>query len=272
MKRFPLVTSLLIVACALSLAPLSAAPELGLQSWTCRNMTFEEAVLFAQKHEIKNVQFYRKHIDPSSSREKLLEQKAFLEKHGVKAYSIGVSRTSMDAGENRKLFELAKLFGMEVIVVEPRDLAQWDGLESLVKEYDIKLAIHNHGTGTIYGNPATVKQVLAGRDERIGVSMDVGWVTAAGFDPAVIYRNYGGRVFDMHVKDKMFDPRNSDVKPTDTHFGLGNVNFDELFELLVEDGWTGVLAIETDSKDFAQEPTEFVKRAKAFFEAHVPQK
>lgn len=251
------------------MAPLQAAPELGLQSWTLREMNFEEAVLFAQKHGIKNVQFYRKHIDPTASKEQLLEQKAFLDEHGVKAYSIGVSRTSMDPLENRQLFETAKIFGMKVIVVEPRDLAQWDVLEPLVMEYDIKLAVHNHGTGTIYGNPSTVKHVLAERDERIGVCMDIGWVTAAGFDAAEIYRNYGGRVFDMHLKDKVLDPRNPDVKPTDTHIGLGSSNYDELFDLIMEDDWMGVMAIETDSKEFAADPTEFVTRAKAFFEAHV---
>jgi sugar phosphate isomerase/epimerase len=247
---------------------LPAHPELGLQSWTCREMTFEETVRFAVKHEIKNVQFFRKHIDPSSSKEKLLEQKAFLAEHGVKAYSIGVSRTSMDPEENRKLFETAKMFGMEVIVIEPRDQAQWDVLEPLVQEYDIKLAIHNHGTGSVYGNPSTVKHILAERDERIGVCMDIGWVTAAGFDAAEIYRNYGGRVFDMHLKDKVLDPRDADVKPTDTHIGLGSANYDELFDLLKKDAWMGVMAIETDSKEFAADPNEFVARAKAFFESY----
>ena len=43
-----------------------------------------------------------------------------------------------------------------------------------MREYDIKLAIHNHGTGTVYGAPATVKAVLAKRDRRIGVCLDVG--------------------------------------------------------------------------------------------------
>lgn len=248
---------------------LRAHPELGLQSWTCREMSFEEAVVFAADHGIKNVQFFRKHIDPNSSREKLLEQKAFLAEHGVRAYAIGVSRTSMDPEENRKLFETAKIFGMEVIVIEPRDQAEWDVLEPLVQEYDIKLAIHNHGTGTVYGNPSTVKHILAERDERIGVCMDIGWVTAAGFDAAEIYRNYGGRVFDMHLKDKMLDPRDPAVKPTDTHIGLGNSNYDELFDLILADHWMGVMAIETDSKEFAADPTEFVTRAKAFFEAHV---
>jgi len=261
---------LAIVLLILTGLGLQARPELGLQSWTLREMNFEEAVKFAADHGIKQVQFFRKHIDPNAPIAENLAKKAFLKQHGVKAYAIGVSSTTMDPDENRKLFEVAKLFGMEVIVVEPRDLAQWDVLEPLVQEYDIKLAVHNHGTGSTYGNPATVKQVLAERDERIGVCLDIGWVTAAGFDAAEIYRNYGGRVFDMHLKDKVLDPRDPDVQPTDTHIGLGNANYDELFGLLKRDAWMGVMVIETDSNEFAADPAEFVARAKVFFESYFP--
>ncbi|MBK1876865.1 sugar phosphate isomerase/epimerase family protein [Pelagicoccus mobilis] len=235
-------------------------------------MTFEEAVEFAAEHDIKYVQFYRKHIDPSDPEEVNLKKLEFLEKHGVKAYTIGVSRTSMDKEENRKLFEVAKLFGMEMIVVEPKDQMIWGNLEELVKEYDIKMVVHNHGTGTTYGNPATVKQILAERDHRIGVCMDIGWVTAAGFDAVSTYKNYGDRVYDMHLKDKRLDVMADNGKPLDTFIGLGNANYAELFEELLEDDWDGVMAIETDSKEFAADPTEFVKAAKVFFDSHVEKK
>jgi sugar phosphate isomerase/epimerase len=257
---------------ALSLAlALSAAakPQLGLQSWTCRNMTFEETVLFARAHGITQVEFFGKHLDPKSSKDENLAKLAFLKKHGVTAYSIGVSATTMNSDENRSLFELAKLFGMKVIVVEPGEPAQWDNLEALVKEYDIKLAIHNHGTGTVYGNPATVKHVLAERDHRIGVCMDVGWVTAAGFDAENIFRNYGDRVFDMHLKDKRLDKTDDRNRATDTFIGLGNSNYAGLFAAIKETKWSGVMAIETDSADFAKDPAAFVAAAKKFFEHHV---
>src|SRR5690606_7985267 len=109
--------------------------------------------------------------------------------------------------------------GIEVIVVEPGEALIWDNLEELVREYDIKLAIHNHGTGTTYGNPAVVKHVLAERDARIGVCMDIGWVTAAGFDAAAVLANYGDRVFDMHLKDKRLDREVRPGRPEDTHIG-----------------------------------------------------
>ena len=260
----------LLVVSLLFTAAVKAHPQLGLQTWTCRHMSFEEVVQFAAKQGITQLELFKGHIDPAAPKAENLRKKAFLEKHGVTAYSIGVSGTTMDKEENRQLFETAKLFGMKVIVIEPKDQAQWDVLEELVREYDIKLAVHNHGTGTVYGNPATVKHVLAERDERIGVCMDIGWVTAAGFDANEIFINYGDRVFDMHMKDKRLDGEDGKGRPLDTMIGLGNSNYLQLFDSIRASDWSGVMAIETDSPEFQKDPTEFVSRAKVFFETHFP--
>lgn len=265
MKKYiasAILTSILFTAVAW------AGPRLGIQTWTCRNMSFEETVEFAAAHGIKYLELYAGQLDPNDSDEVNLQKLAFLNRHGVTAYSVGVSRTTLEKEDNRKLFELAKLFGMKVIVVEPGDPMTWDNLEELVKEYDIKLAIHNHGTGSTYGNPATVKHILAERDHRIGVCLDVGWVTAAGFDAAVIFRNYGDRVYDMHLKDKRLDQEDSPGRPTDTFIGLGNSNYTGLVEAIKESDWSGVMSIETDSATFAEDPAEFVERAKAFFDSN----
>jgi L-ribulose-5-phosphate 3-epimerase len=141
-----------------------------------------------------------------------------------------------------------------------------------VKEYDIKLAIHNHGTGTMYGDPATVKKVLAARDRRIGVCLDIGWVTAAGFDAAAVFHDYGAdRVYDMHFKDKVTqtDAKSGKATPVDTEIGKGKANYAGLFAEIKKSSWSGVMAIETDSKAFAEDPNRLVAEAKTFFASQV---
>lgn len=270
MKKYLILSilSVLLIGCSCETVEV-ADVKLGLQSWTCRNMSFEETVLFAEKSGIKYVEFFRGHIDPSAPEAENLVKKAFLEEHGVIAYSIGVSRTSTDKEENRKLFEVAKLFGMEVVVVEPKNMDEWDNLEELVKEYDIKLAIHNHGTGSVYGDPATVKGVLDARDSRIGVCMDIGWLVAAGHNPLETFNGYNGRVCDMHFKDKRVVQRDGKSIPVDTLIGEGEAGFIPLFDEMKRVAWSGVIAIETDSKEFQKDPTELVEGAKAFFARHM---
>lgn len=246
-----------------------AAPTLGLQTWTCRHMTFEQVVEFASRHGVTHLELIAAHLNPEAPREETLRKKAALEARGLVAYTFGVAATSVDKEKNRPLFEFAKLMGMKLIVVEPKEMAAWDGLEALVKEYDIKLAIHNHGTGTVYGDPATVRKILAERDPRIGVCLDVGWITAAGFDAEEVFRSYGDRVFDIHFKDKKIE-KSADGKsvPIDTEIGQGQANYAGLFAALKAKTWSGVMAIETDSKAFAEDPNRLVAEAKAFFEKH----
>jgi sugar phosphate isomerase/epimerase len=136
-----------------------------------------------------------------------------------------------------------------------------------VKEYDIKLAIHNHGKGTTYGNTDTVKGVLAKRDHRIGVCLDVGWATAAGYDAAQLFRDYGDRVYDIHFKDKKIE-KGADGKDVvlDVALGTGAANYAGLFAEIKKSKWSGVMAIETDNRAFQADPNQLVTEGQKFFD------
>jgi sugar phosphate isomerase/epimerase len=229
-------------------------------------MSFQQVVEFAAANHIRYVQFTPQHFSPDASLEETRAKLAVLKLHDVRLYTFGVVETSADLKANRKLFEFARLIGAKLIVVEPA-IEDWDSLESLVREYDIRLAIHNHGRGTPYGDPRAVRKVLAARDPRIGVCLDVGWVTQAGFDAAQVFREYQGRVFDIHFKDKRVG--RADESAVDTAIGEGSANYSGLFDAIRESGWSGVMAIETDSEDAARNPQPFVAAARAFFTAHA---
>jgi len=270
MKTTLLRLTLLTVVLALSpFARAAGDVQLGLQTWTCNRMTFDQVVDFAAKHGIKQLQFISGQFDPTAPREETLRKQAILAAKGLTCYTFGVSKTSLDKEENRKLFEFAKLIGAKFIVVEPKDPAEWDNLEQLVKEYDIKLAIHNHGKGTVYGDPATVQAILAKRDSRIGVCLDVGWVTAAGFDAAEVFRAYGNRVFDIHFKDKKVE-KAADGKDVvlDVELGTGAANYAGLFAAIKHSGWSGVMAIETDNRTFQTDPNQLVAEGAKYFATH----
>ena len=244
--------------------------KVGMQTWTLRNMDFDQVVDFCVKHKIKYVQMIDKHINPKGPLEETKRKKSILDKNGLVCYTFGVTGTSMDKEDNRKLFEFAKVMGIKVIVVEPRQMSQWDNLEELVKEYDIKLAIHNHGLSSTYGNPETVKKVLNARDKRIGVCLDLGHATGAGFDIAKVFREYDGRVFDIHLKDKKIEKVDGKEVIHDVEIGTGQANFKGLFEELKRANWNGVLAIETDNDSFAKNPDHYVDGAINFVKANRP--
>jgi sugar phosphate isomerase/epimerase len=242
----------------------AASWNIGIQTWTLRNLNFQQAVDFCVKHKIKYVQLIDKHLSPFATLDEMTRKKAILDKHGLIFYTFGVAKTSNDPKENQRLFDFAKFMEIKVIIVEPSDLKQWDNLEELVKKYDIKLAIHNHGLSSTYGNPATVKKILGERDRRIGVCLDVGHLAAAGFDAAKTFREYDGRVYDIHLKDKKVEKAGEKEVATDVEIGQGAVDYPALFAELHKAKWNGVLAIETDSNIFATNPDKFVAGAIEF--------
>jgi sugar phosphate isomerase/epimerase len=265
MKRF--LAFSLVVAAVLARAG-DLADQLAIQTWTLRNMKFEQVVEFAKAQGIKELQVIGSHIDPNGSKEDWETKKAALDAAGLKAYTFGVAGTSMDKEKNRRLFEFAKFMGMKLIIVEPGDFRIWDNLEELAKEYDIRVAVHNHGIRSLYGNPAVVRQIIQHRDPRIGVCMDIGWVASTGMDPAKVFKEYEGRVFDLHLKDKRIEKTQGDDVYFDTLIGEGRADMKKMLQTLKESGYVGRMAIETDSSEFAKDPTEFVAKAKAFVVEH----
>ncbi len=260
---------LFILACAaatVAFTPRASAyePTVGVQTWSLREMTFDQVVEFATQHGFTQLQMIGKHLDPMGAPEETLRKKAILDAKGLTPYTIGVTGTSMNQADNRKIFEFAKLMGIKLIIVEPRDFRILDLLEELVKEYDIKIAIHNHGIKSLYGNPLVVKTLIAHRDPRVGVCLDVGWITAAGFDAAKVFKDYEGRVFDIHLKDKKIERTQGDDVYLDVKVGEGQANYTGLFKELAAANWQGIMAIETDNGTFAKEPTEFVLAARDF--------
>lgn len=242
--------------------------KLGIQTWTLRNLNFDEVVEFAVRHNLKHVELIPAHIDPKSSWDEIKKKKETLDRKGLIPYTYGVAATSLNKEDNRKLFEFAKFMGMKLLVIEPNDFQIFDNLEELVKEYDIKLAIHNHGIKSLYGNPLVVQNVLKHRDLRVGVCLDTGWLTSARFDAAKVFKEYEGRVFDIHLKDKKVNSTENGDVAVDTFIGDGDTKFKELFKALKDAKYEGVLAIETDNN--LKDPTEHVTKAIKYFNDNKP--
>ena len=262
---------LLFVWLLMQLTPSTAQAQdfsdrIALQTWTARQMSFEDMTDFAVKVGITDLQLWSStsggHIDPLGPWPEIEEKKALLDRKGLKVYAFGVTRATSNEEELRKVFEFARYFGMEMVIVEPAEKRQLDLLEHFAIVYDIKVAVHNHTIDSPFGNPVTVKMLLADRDPRIGVCLDAGWMTTTGLDVAEVYKEYGNRVFDVHLKDKIVSSGGEGHNYTDVDIGEGDANFKGLFKALKATGYAGRLAIETDQE--LADPTKFVEGAIAF--------
>ena len=126
-------------------------------------------------------------------------QKAVAAK-GIKLVNIGVVKLPPEEAESRKVFEFAKKMGIDTLVAEPEPAAL-DTVEKLCKEYNIKVAIHNHPKPSHYWNPETVARVIKNRSHRIGACADTGHWKRSGFDPVECMKKLQGRIITFHFKD-----------------------------------------------------------------------
>ena len=139
-------------------------------------------------------------LDQNLDDEHVQKLKEKLDKHKIKAVNFGVVGLPGNEEASRKVFEFAKKMGIGIVTSEP-DPKDMDLLEKLVKEYDIKLALHNHPKPTRYWDPNFALSVVKDRDPRIGVCADTGHWVRSGIKPIDALKILEGRIISSHLKD-----------------------------------------------------------------------
>ena len=129
---------------------------------------------------------------------------------GIKLVNIGVVQLPPDEAKSRKVFEFAKKMGIDTLVAEPEPAAL-DTVEKLCKEYNIKVAIHDHPRPSHYWNPDTVLEAVKGRTPLMGACADTGHWLRSGLDPVECLKKLEGRVICLHFKDLVPDPPRSET-------------------------------------------------------------
>jgi sugar phosphate isomerase/epimerase len=130
---------------------------------------------------------------------------------GLKLVNIGVVQLPNDETKSRKVFEFAKKAGIDTLVAEPGPEAL-DLVEKLCKEYNIKVAIHDHPRPSHYWNPDTVLEAVKGRTPLMGACADTGHWLRSGLEPVECLKKLEGRVICLHFKDLVTDETNNSGK------------------------------------------------------------
>ncbi|WP_231740843.1 family 16 glycoside hydrolase [Thalassoglobus neptunius] len=208
--RFFLPQMLSFAACCLLIHPalLSASDDpyggfkMGIQSYSLRGYPVEEALKHSQELGLTYWEAYSKHLPMSTLPSHIEDQKKLLEGSGITLDAYGV--VGFDSNENkaREVFDYAKAMGLLSISANPKkDEATFALLDKLVEEYQIPIAIHNHGPGAAYDKVDDVLQWVEGRSPLIGACVDTGHYLRSDEDPVEVIQKLGKRVFGVHLKD-----------------------------------------------------------------------
>ena len=175
---------------------------------------------------------------------------------GIKLVNIGVVKLPPNEAESRKVYEFAKKMGIDTLVAEPEPAAL-DIVEKLCKEYNIKVAIHNHPKPSHYWNPDTVLEAVKGRTPLMGACADTGHWLRSGLNPVECLKKLDGRVICLHFKDLVADDPNSPEAAAkkkgkkseskamhDVPWGTGVGNVKAQMEELKRQGFKGAFGVE----------------------------
>jgi inosose dehydratase len=173
---------------------------LGIQLYSLRGYPVAEALKHAKELGFEAVEFYPGMFPIAASAEQIADIKKQVADLGLRISAHGVNGFGKDAAANRKVFEFAKAAGIGILGCDPTPEA-FASLDELVREFDIRVAIHNHGPKHRYNKVVDVLRAIEGHDERIGACADLGHFIRSGENPVEVIRLLKGRLYGIHLKD-----------------------------------------------------------------------
>ena len=177
-------------------------PRLGVASYSLRNFSRAQAIEMTKSLGVRYINFKSVHLAYDAPPAEFAAARAELAAAGLVLVGGGMITFETDTDEGvRKYFDYAKAAGMPLIVCTCK-ANMLPRIEKFARQYDIKVAIHNHGPeDPNFPSPYDVLKAVKGMDSRMGLCIDMGHTVRAGADVVRAVADAGARLLDMHAKD-----------------------------------------------------------------------
>ncbi|KPK84697.1 MAG: xylose isomerase [Bacteroides sp. SM23_62_1] len=228
-----------------SLTEDTAIPfELGIASYTFRKFNLDDTLAMTRRLAIRNIAFKSFHLPLEATSEEITATTAKIEKADLNLYGCGVVYMNNESEVNQA-FEYARMAGMKLIIGVPNhELLPM--VEKKVKEYGIRVAIHNHGPGDeIYPTLESIYVKIKDLDPGIGMCHDIGHTQRYGEDPVKDTEKYFNRILDVHLKDVT----ESSANGKNYEVGRGVIDIPGVLDVLVEKKFTGFASFEYEKDE-----------------------
>jgi sugar phosphate isomerase/epimerase len=213
--------------------------SLGMASYTFRNFPLEETLAMTKRLGLKKIAFKSFHLPLESTEEEIKTVARKVKEAGLELYGCGVVYMENE-GEVHRAFHYAQTAGMKVIIGVPEhELLSL--VNQKVKEFDIQVAIHNHGpTDKRYPAPESAYERIKDLDQRIGLCIDVGHTQRCGVDPSESAEKFVDRLLDVHIKDVSA----AAVEGTTVEIGRGVIDIPRFVRTLLNLNYKGNASFE----------------------------
>jgi sugar phosphate isomerase/epimerase len=218
-----------------------AGIKLGVASYSLRNFPRDKAIEMTKALGVRYINFKSMHLPYDASPAEIALARQQLAAAGLELVGGGMITFETDTDDGvRKYFDYAKAAGMPLMVSTCK-AGTLPRVEKFVKQYDIKVAIHNHGPeDPDFPSPYDVLKAVKGMDSRVGLCIDWGHTARTGTDVVRATADAGPRLLDMHAKDL----RDLKVAESQCTVGEGKMPTAEIFRQLEKMNYPGYVNLE----------------------------
>ncbi len=220
--------------------------KLGMAGYSFKEFTVEQTIEMMKRAGVSNLSIKDFHMPYTSTKDQITSVISKFRAGDINPYAVGVVYMKTEQEVDRS-FEYAKMAGVKLIVGAP-EYALLPYVEKKIKEYDIRLAIHNHGPDNpLFPNAADIWNNIWDKDRRMGICIDIGHTRRDGKDPVFDILKYGSRIFDVHIKDVDKDTKDGKM----VEIGRGIIDIPGVIAALRRIGFSGMCSLEyeKDMKD-----------------------
>jgi sugar phosphate isomerase/epimerase len=217
---------------------------LGMASYTLRKFDLDQTLAMTQRVGLTHICLKSFHLPLDATPEQIAAAVAKVKAAGIDLYGGGVITMKTDKDVN-SAFDYAKAAGMRTIVGAPvPDVLPL--VNEKVKQFDIEVAIHNHGPGDkVYPTPESIYQKVEKLDPRIGLCIDIGHTLRIGADPVADSERFADRLLDLHIKDvSAAAPEGQTVE-----IGRGVIDIPALLRTLIKIKYARVVSFEYEKDE-----------------------
>jgi sugar phosphate isomerase/epimerase len=221
--------------------PPSTSLHLGVASYSLRNFPRDQAIEMVKALGTPFINLKSVHLPFELSPAELAAARREIETAGLQIVGGGVITFERDNDADvERYFAYAKAAGMPLITAhaDPQILPR---LERFARQYDISVAIHNHGPeDKRFPSPYDALKYVRNMDRRMGLCIDIGHTVRTGTDVVRAIADAGPRLLDMHAKDL----RDLTAKASQCIVGQGAIPIAAIFEQLEAMGYPGYVNLE----------------------------
>jgi sugar phosphate isomerase/epimerase len=124
-------------------------------------------------------------------------------------------------------FEMAKALGVKYMT-SSANVSVAKRLDPLAQKYRITVGFHNHSNKAPneFARPEDFEAALRSASKYLGINLDIGHFTAAGYDPVSFLEQHHDRIVTLHLKDRKANQ--GDNVP----WGQGDTKIKEVLQVL----------------------------------------